>query len=82
MKIFENVPLSSITYYHIGGMCRYVLKVGNKTELLEAISFLHHENIKQYLLLGLGSNVVFSDRDFNGAVIWLEGDGNSLESSS
>lgn len=79
MKVLENLPLSEITYYHIGGNSRYILKVADKNDLLEAISFLHDKKIKEHLIVGLGSNVIFNDTDYSGAVIWLEGDGSSLE---
>jgi UDP-N-acetylmuramate dehydrogenase len=79
MKIYENLSLSDMSYYHIGGNARYVLKIINKEDLLLAITFLREHKIDKYLILGLGSNVILDDRDFSGAVIWLQGEGGGFE---
>lgn len=79
MKVLENLSLSEIAYYHIGGKARYVLKIVDRNDIFQAIAFLREHKIKQYLILGLGSNVIIGDHDFDGAVLWLYGDGQSLK---
>jgi len=79
MNFYENVSLSTITYYHIGGKSRYLLKVANKADLLEAMAYLHEKQLKHYLVMGLGSNIIFSDKDFDGVILWLQGDGGGFK---
>lgn len=77
MTILENVSLSDIVYYHIGGKARYVLKIENYEEIPQALSFISEKQIKNVQVLGLGSNVILPDGEYDGVVLWLEGDGTS-----
>ncbi|MDO8621491.1 MAG: UDP-N-acetylmuramate dehydrogenase [Candidatus Levybacteria bacterium] len=71
MTVFENFPLSDIIYYGIGGKARFVLRVQNKKDLLEALEFIRTKKIKKVLTVGFGSNLLVSDSFFNGAVLWF-----------
>jgi UDP-N-acetylmuramate dehydrogenase len=71
MEILENSPLSEILFYKIGGTARYLLKVTNKEDLLEALEFVKEKNIFRILPLGLGSNILMHDGVFDGAVLWF-----------
>lgn len=69
MTVFENFPLKDILYYKIGGRARFVLKIQNREDLLEALEFVKKNNVKKTLLVGLGANLLVSDDFFDGAVL-------------
>lgn len=69
MNIYENVNLSTILWYQIGGVAKVVLDVFSKEDLYEAFSYIKDNNITNIFILGLGSNLLFSDEDFDGAII-------------
>lgn len=71
MHIYRNFSLSKILYYKIGGKAKFVLKIENKKDLLQALEFVRENNIEKILPLGLGSNILVNDKSFDGAVLWL-----------
>lgn len=71
MILFENFPLKDILYYKIGGKARFVLKIQNRNDLLEALEFIKKNQIKKTLMVGLGANLLVSDNFFDGAVLWF-----------
>lgn len=68
MKIQENISLASYTTFKIGGSVRYFLTVQN---VAEAIDFAQEKKLP-YFILGGGSNLLISDKGFNGIAIKLE----------
>lgn len=80
MNIFENKPLSSVTFYQIGGTARYILEITDKKTLEEAFHFIKENNITDTRVVGLGSNLIFPDTHFDGVVLWFHGDGTSAVS--
>lgn len=78
MIVLENSPLSEITYYRIGGIADYILKIESLEEVKEALIFCRQKNITRPLVLGLGSNVILQDSHVKGAILWLEGNGSSF----
>ncbi|HVZ58212.1 MAG TPA: UDP-N-acetylmuramate dehydrogenase [Patescibacteria group bacterium] len=81
MKVQENMPLSDIVYYRIGGKARFVVRAVTKDELIEAIRFAKSKHL-EILILGLGSNILLPDEDFPGVVIVLAGNGTSFAMSN
>ncbi len=69
MQIYSSVPLSTILWYQIGGIAQLVLDVSSKEEIYEALSYLKANNIRKIFFLGLGSNMLFPDEGFDGAII-------------
>lgn len=69
MKVYKNFDIKNVLYYKIGGKVKYLLEVESKEDLLEAIDFIQREQIKKYLIIGGGANLLFPDHYFNGAVI-------------
>ena len=67
--IFE-VDLKNYNTFKIGGKARCLINVTDKNNLIELIKYLKNNNIK-YFVLGNGSNVVFSDKYFDGVIIKL-----------
>ncbi len=69
MRIQSNFPLSEILWYKIGGVAKHLLEVKNAEDLQIALDFVEKNNEKKLLICGLGSNLIFSDNYFDGAVI-------------
>lgn len=72
MIIKTNFPLREITTFKLEGLAKYYLQTSVPEEVLAGILTAQERKIK-YLILGGGSNVVFSDRGFNGLVIHFTG---------
>lgn len=71
MKILQDTPLSQLLWYQIGGDAKYILQCENREDILEAIEFIRQENIKKVVVCGIGSNLIFPDTYFDGAVIQI-----------
>jgi len=71
MIIYRDFSLKEILYYKIGGKAKFVLKIENKKDLLQALEFVRENNIEKILPLGLGSNILLNDKFFDGAVLWF-----------
>ncbi|MDR1395841.1 MAG: UDP-N-acetylmuramate dehydrogenase [Deltaproteobacteria bacterium] len=65
-----NVPLSELTTFRIGGPAQMLVSVYNEEHLADLIDLLDCQNLPFYLLGG-GSNILFSDLGFRGAVLKL-----------
>ncbi len=61
--------MKEILWYRIGGKARFLIDVGNKEDVKKAFEFLKKEKIKKYFFLGLGSNLIFTEQYFDGAVV-------------
>ena len=70
MNIQENYSLKNLTTIKVGGPARFFTRVTNLGELNEAIEFSKKKKLKIFILSG-GSNVVVSDRGFDGLVIQI-----------
>ena len=70
--IKENIALAPFTIYKIGGPARFFAEVGGAVELKEALAFAGEKKIP-FTVLGAGSNVLVSDKGFNGLVIRMSG---------
>lgn len=64
----ENVPLSLHGSYKIGGSARYFFEVKTDEELFAALDKARKLKAKLFVLGG-GTNVLFSDEGFDGAVL-------------
>ncbi len=70
--IQDNVPLAPMTAYRIGGCARYYSSPGSLDELIRSLRWAEAENL-QVFILGAGTNVLFSDRGFDGLILHLRG---------
>lgn len=68
----ENVQLSNVLWYKIGGKARYVLFAHNEKDVEEAVQFILAKKLS-FFVVGIGANLLFNDEDYNGAVIILKG---------
>lgn len=64
----ENEPMSKHTTFRIGGSARYFITPSNKAQLQQAIMACRECSVP-YMILGNGSNVLFLDEGYDGAVI-------------
>ncbi len=70
-NIEEKVPLSGLSTFKVGGEASYLYRVSDEGELKAAIAYAKQENLP-ILILGGGSNMLFSEEGFKGLVIKLE----------
>lgn len=68
VTIEEYITLAPHTTFGIGGRARYFIHVTNEQDLSDALTFSKERSLPHCILAG-GSNIVFSDDDFNGLVI-------------
>lgn len=67
----ENVALANSSTIKIGGIAKVVVFPQNINELIEILKIIK-ENKQNYIILGNGSNILFSDDFFDGVVISLK----------
>ncbi len=68
MKFEENKSLKNLSTFQVGGNAKYYFESLSLEDLKEALLFVKNENCKVFVL-GKGSNCLFDDRGFDGAVI-------------
>ncbi len=80
----ENEAMSRHTSFRIGGKSRLYLEIQTPAALSKVLKLFSEESVP-FRVLGLGSNVLFDDEGFDGAVLRLAGafkairrEGNSL----
>ena len=66
----ENEPMSSHTTYKVGGKCKLYVLPESVEKLVELLEFLKINEIK-YMIMGNGSNLIFSDDFYDGVIINL-----------
>ncbi len=67
-KVKTNVPLAKYTTFQIGGPAKFFVTVDETDKLVGLLNFLSGEGI-DYLVMGGGSNLLFSDDGFDGVII-------------
>ncbi|MBI2442922.1 MAG: UDP-N-acetylmuramate dehydrogenase [Candidatus Levybacteria bacterium] len=65
MVTHNNVPLSRILYYKIGGKARWLLDATTVDDVFEAISFIQRNKIQRYFIIGLGTNLASRKTDIH-----------------
>ncbi len=70
MNIQKNIPLKNYTTFRIGGPAKFFVEVKNEDELIEALKYARDNNLG-FFILGGGSNLLVSDKGFDGLVIKL-----------
>jgi len=67
-RLRENVLLSEYSTFRIGGIARYLIEVDNAEDLKKVIQKALELNW-QFIVIGGGSNILFSSKGYNGLVI-------------
>lgn len=75
MIAHTNFPLSTVLYYGIGGTARFLLEAESEEDILEALDFVRDNRIERLIVVGLGSNLLFPDDPFDGAVLRITSSG-------
>lgn len=70
-KILQDVSLKEYTTYRVGGVCKFMIYPLDVRKLIMLIRYLKENNI-DFMVLGFGSNVLFSDSVYNGVIIKLD----------
>ena len=70
-KVLINEKISNYTTYKVGGKVRAICYPKGENDLIELIKILKENKIK-YFVLGNGSNVLFSDKLYDGIIIKLD----------
>lgn len=71
-NIEVDVPLSTMTTLRIGGIAKFVAYPKTTIELSQLMRMINEYRLP-YKLLGKGSNILCSDKVFNGVIIRLDG---------
>lgn len=66
--IQKNISLADYTTFKIGGKARYFFIARTKEDLIKAVSVAKKSKLK-FFILGGGSNLLVSDKGYNGLVI-------------
>ncbi|WP_058185728.1 UDP-N-acetylmuramate dehydrogenase [Terracidiphilus gabretensis] len=70
MHLIENKPLAPLTTLGVGGPARYFLETRSEEEILEGSAWAQKHGIPLFVLGG-GSNLVVSDKGFDGLVLHI-----------
>lgn len=70
-KIEKDVSLQKYTTYKIGGIAKCIIYPKDIDKLVQLIKLINKYNLK-FKILGKGSNLLFSDKDFNDIIIKLD----------
>ncbi len=70
-KIERNVPLYKYTTYRVGGIASAIVYPKNVDSLMKLIRFVRSKDIP-FKILGFGSNLLFSSKQYNGILIRLD----------
>ena len=70
MQLEENVPLAPLTTLGVGGNARFFVRAQSARDVEDAVSLMHTKSLP-LLVLGGGSNLVISDRGWNGLVLQI-----------
>ncbi len=68
MNIQKNTPLAPYTTFKIGGPARFFCEAKSEEDILEALKFAREKSLPVFMLGG-GSNILVSDKGFEGLVV-------------
>ena len=70
LEIQENVPLAPLTTLGVGGDARFLVAANQAQDVEAAVAFARNNSLPLFVLGG-GSNLVISDRGWNGLVLHI-----------
>lgn len=68
INIQKNIPLANYTTFRIGGPAKFFVEVKSEEELFEALQYAKNNSL-EFFILGGGSNLLVSDKGFDGIAI-------------
>lgn len=69
-EILENEPMYKHTTFKVGGPARFFIHVKDREALQRGIAFCREKNIK-HMIIGKGSDLLFSDKEYEGVIFSL-----------
>lgn len=78
MQILENEPMNKHTSFKVGGPARFFAKAESIEDLKAAMTLARKKGLP-YFILGNGTNLLVSDKGFDGVVITLAGEFSTIE---
>lgn len=78
MQILENELMSKHTSFKVGGSARYYVKAETIQDLQNALKMAREKGLPSFIL-GNGTNLLVSDKGFDGVVITLAGEFSAIE---
>ena len=76
-KVYENVDLRKYTTYKAGGLGKVLVIPKNISSLIKLMNYINKNDLK-HMILGNGSNLLFTDEGYEGILIKLD-EFNNLE---
>ena len=73
MQILENEPMNKHTSFKVGGPARFFVKAESVDDLKEALAMARKKGLPHFIL-GNGTNLLVSDKGYEGVVITLAGE--------
>ena len=70
-KYDEDVSLKKHCTYKVGGNCKLMVYPKDTYKLIALLKYLKSNNIL-YRIIGKGSNILFSNKEYNGVLIKLD----------
>jgi UDP-N-acetylmuramate dehydrogenase len=67
-EVIENYALAPLTTLKVGGAARFFIRAENENEIAEAVDFARKRDLPVFVLGG-GSNVLISDKGFDGLIL-------------
>lgn len=77
-KFEKDVPLKNHTTFKVGGAARYFFCAKTKQDVIDSIKWAKKENVP-FFVLGGGSNLLVSDKGFDGLVIKVQSSGFKIQ---
>ena len=78
MQIFENELMSKHTSFKVGGSAHYYVKAETIQDLQNALEMARDKRLPSFIL-GNGTNLLVSDKGFDGVIITLAGEFSAIE---
>ena len=69
-NILEDEPMYKHTTFKVGGPARFFIHVKDIEALKRGVAFCHEKNIK-HMVIGKGSDLLFSDKEYEGVIFSL-----------
>ena len=79
--IQKNISLKNYTTFKIGGPAKYFFEARTKEDLIKAIKMAKKFNLP-FFILGGGSNILVSDRGYEGMIIKVKSQKSKIKSTS
>jgi UDP-N-acetylmuramate--alanine ligase len=76
----RKISFKDLTTMKVGGKIKYYKVVNNKEELVKQVEFAKENNLEIFIIGG-GSDILVSDKNFNGLVIKYTGDSIKINNS-